>query len=221
MADAAGSRKSALRAAGPAPLALVFVLLLLPAAGPCRAAGGDGPAKRKKGKRRKKRRKGRSSANARDGGDGSVCFNGCSGHGVCREYHCNCADGYHGEDCAWTFVDDGGTTPRRERVGRHDSNDKKYDMTPPPAILSVGSMALTSSNFQQAMDDNPVVLVGFSSHSCTRCIAVEREYEMALPKLNELGVPFARVNTDAERRLIHEHAEFENIFPACNFCLWQ
>ena len=60
-----GSRKTALRAAGPAPLTLVFVLLLLllPPE-PRRAAGGDGPAKRKKGKRRKKRRRA-GSANAR------------------------------------------------------------------------------------------------------------------------------------------------------------
>lgn len=29
-----------------------------------------------------------------------VCFNGCSGHGDCRDYSCYCWTGYHGDDCS-------------------------------------------------------------------------------------------------------------------------
>jgi hypothetical protein len=32
--------------------------------------------------------------------DGSVCFNGCSGHGDCVDYSCHCWVGYHGDDCS-------------------------------------------------------------------------------------------------------------------------
>ena len=32
-------------------------------------------------------------------GDGTACYNDCSGHGVCVEYQCQCDVGFHGEDC--------------------------------------------------------------------------------------------------------------------------
>ena len=177
---------------------------------PASARGKSGVKTKKKKKKKKRKKKKKTPAS-----DGSVCFNGCSGHGVCREYHCTCADGYHGEDCSWTFTAGaGGTTPRRTRSNNDGNQDNDHAMEPPPAILSVGSIPpLTSRNFDQITQDTPVLLVGFSSESCTRCIAVEREYELALPKLNALGVPFARVNTDSERRLLQDHPEFENVFP--------
>mgnify|MGYP005999895655 CR=1 FL=1 len=31
--------------------------------------------------------------------DGSVCFNGCNGHGDCIDYSCHCHVGYTGDDC--------------------------------------------------------------------------------------------------------------------------
>ena len=31
--------------------------------------------------------------------DGSVCFNGCNGHGECIDYSCHCHIGYTGDDC--------------------------------------------------------------------------------------------------------------------------
>ena len=73
-------------------------------------------------------------------------------------------------------------------------------------------MALTSSNFQQTMDDNPVVLVGFSS---TLTAALRWAGKDGLPKLNELGV-ISRVNTDAERRLTMNTQSLK-IFSTCNF----
>jgi hypothetical protein len=216
-------------------LLLLLLLLALLMVAQARGGGGGGGARAKtKRKERRRRRRtkntksktrkknsaksAKSAENAKNHGDGSVCFNGCSGHGACREYHCACADGYHGEDCSWTFVagggGGGGATPRRARVG--DSSN--HDMIPPPAILSVGSVPpLTARSFRRATRDAPVLLVGFSSYSCTRCIAVEREYALALPKLDALGVPFARVNTDAERRLLRDRPEFENIFPPAIF----
>ena len=100
MADAAGSRKTALRAGwarAPNPGVRALALLLLPELQSRRRR----PGQREERKRRKKRRKGRSSANARDGGDGLSVLMAAQVM-ACAASITATAD-THGEDCAWTL----------------------------------------------------------------------------------------------------------------------
>ena len=46
---------------------------------------------------------------------------------------------------------------------------------------------------------HPVMLVGFSSRKCHKCISHEADYERASVALKALGVPFARANADKLR----------------------
>jgi thiol-disulfide isomerase/thioredoxin len=119
----------------------------------------------------------------------SYCYNGCSGHGTCRNYHCTCFVGFLGEDC-------------RIEIGKD----------PLPA-LSAGEIRLTSRNFTSFTRSNSFVLVGFSSHSCERCVTVEQEYLKLIPKIN---IPFARVDADKERGIVED---FPNLLlPALYLC---
>lgn len=120
--------------------------------------------------------------------DGSVCFNGCNGHGDCVDYSCHCWVGYLGDDCGTTFVSEG------QRV---------------VPILSAGHYNLTRKNFTSAVIKNKLILVGFSAHSCHRCIVVEPEYEKISDALMSLGIPFARADTDKMKSIALEHEASE------------
>ena len=128
--------------------------------------------------------------------DGTYCFNGCSGHGRCESYACICDAGYHGEDCRTTFSE----------VLEGDS------MLP---ILSVGSFNITSSNFSKVAKANPYMLIGVSSPDCHKCIQYETAYSKLLQYLDEVDVPFGRVNGATQRKFIKKHSITS--FPALLF----
>ena len=90
--------------------------------------------------------------------EGSICFNGCSGHGTCRDFMCTCEPGYHGDDC--------------------------------------GHFTVTGKNGPKARKKLPLVLVGFSSRSCHKCIAAETAYAAAAAELRRLKVPLLRADGD-------------------------
>lgn len=120
--------------------------------------------------------------------DGSVCFNNCNEHGDCVDYSCHCWPGYHGDDCASTFVTEG------QRV---------------VPILSAGHYNLTRKNFTSGVIKNKLILVGFSAYSCHRCIVVESEYEKITDALTLVGVPFARADVNQMKSIALEHEASE------------
>ena len=113
--------------------------------------------------------------------DGSVCYNGCSGHGTCVDYTCECFPGYHGEDCRTDFKD-------RDHL-----------------ILSAGDFNLRRANFTRETRRHDVMLVGFSSFACARCITAEPDYHRAAASLRGLGVAFGRVDVGKERVLAEDY----------------
>ena len=122
-----------------------------------------------------------SSASPPPSSDGSVCYNGCSGHGTCVDYTCECFPGYHGEDCRTDFTD-------RDHL-----------------ILSAGDFNLTRANFTRETRRHDVMLVGFSSFACARCITAEPDYHRAAASLRGLGVAFGRVDVGKERALAEDY----------------
>lgn len=121
--------------------------------------------------------------------DGSVCFNGCSGHGVCADYTCTCYHGFHGDDCSVTYL--------------------SGDLTNIVPILGAGHFNLTRKNFTQAVIKNKHMLVGFSSYNCHKCIVVEKEYEKTAQELLKLKIPFGRVDVDKLKSISSEHGAVE------------
>lgn len=106
--------------------------------------------------------------------DGSVCFNNCNGHGKCIDYSCHCYTGYHGDDCSTTFIIGDNVVP----------------------ILSIGDYNVTKKNFTTTLTKNKMVLVGFSSYNCHRCIQAEYEYLNISIALKTMKIPFVRADTD-------------------------
>lgn len=113
--------------------------------------------------------------------DGSVCFNSCNGHGSCLDYACSCYTGYHGDDCGVNFLTE-------------DQISGKDVIVP---ILGAGHFNLSRSNFTQTIQKNKLILVGFSSVSCHKCIRVEKEYERLAEALSLMDVPFARAEANS------------------------
>ena len=108
--------------------------------------------------------------------DGSVCFNNCSGHGKCVDYSCECFVSYFGDDCRYTFADDENGIP----------------------ILGAGHFNVTAKNYTAAVSKSAgsgLVLMGFSSTTCHKCIRTEPEYARISEELHERKIPFARADT--------------------------
>ena len=120
--------------------------------------------------------------------DGSICFNNCNGHGWCSDYTCTCQTGYHGDDCGINFLTD-------------DQISGKDAIVP---ILGAGHFNLTRGNFTQTIQKNKVILVGFSSASCHKCIRVENEYDSISESLRLLNIPFARAEASDVKSLAQE-----------------
>ena len=104
--------------------------------------------------------------------DGSVCFNNCSGHGTCLDYSCTCFTGYFGDDCRYTYADE-------------------QDIVP---ILTSGHFNITRKTFTKTINKHKLILVGFSSYTCHKCIMVEREYRDIALNLTQLNIPFGRAD---------------------------
>lgn len=119
--------------------------------------------------------------------DGSVCFNQCSGHGDCIDYSCHCHVGYLGDDCSTTFADEANLVP----------------------ILTAGHFNLTRKNFTQALAKHPLILVGFSSYSCHKCIAYEPTYLNVSRALAAMKIPFARADVDKLKSFAAEFGALE------------
>lgn len=112
--------------------------------------------------------------------DGSVCFNNCSGHGKCEDYSCTCYIGYSGDDCRISFL---------------DGLNQNESIVP---ILGAGHYNLTSrKDAKRQMDQSKLLLVGFSTPACHKCILVEQEYAALTLLLDALDPPvkFARFDT--------------------------
>lgn len=114
--------------------------------------------------------------------DGSVCFNNCNGHGDCVDYSCHCWPGYIGDDCGKTFADESNIVP----------------------ILTAGHFNLSRENFTQIISKHPLILVGFSSYSCHKCILPEPEYLKISESLKDLVVPFGRADVDKMKTIAIE-----------------
>ena len=59
-------------------------------------------------------------------------------------------------------------------IGKFDTRIVK-DGLPILPTLSVGSFNLTYSNYTSVVNSRKIIIVGFSSLSCTKCIAAENE----------------------------------------------
>ena len=108
-------------------------------------------------------------------GDGTSCYRGCSGHGECRQYMCHCHVGYHGEDCSIAYVDDG---------------------APVLPVLSAGHFNVTAKQHAQLVKSSrraksgaqSLLVLGYSSPACARCIVFEREYALLADDLKAMNV---------------------------------
>eukprot|EP01032_Pedospumella_encystans_P008406 gene8406-9984_t len=114
--------------------------------------------------------------------DGSVCFNNCNGHGECIDYSCHCFTGFIGDDCGTTFAD-------------------ANDIVP---ILSAGHFNITRKNFTQVVSKHKLILVGFSSYNCHKCIQIEPSYRNISNQLRELNIPFGRADADKMKSIVAE-----------------
>lgn len=90
-------------------------------------------------------------AAARAAPPADVCFNGCSGHGTCKDFMCSCAPGWHGDDCGFALTTGG-------------------DDVPP--VLGAGHFNVTAKNFSRLAKID-LAFVAFSSRSCHSCVAAE------------------------------------------------
>ncbi|RYH09855.1 hypothetical protein EON65_39880 [archaeon] len=123
----------------------------------------------------------------REAADGSVCFNDCNGHGECIDYSCFCHPGYLGDDCGTTFADESNIIP----------------------ILTAGHFNVTRKNITQTISKHPVLLIGFSSYSCHKCIAAEPVYEQVTEALAKRKIPFARADAEKLKSFAAEFGALE------------
>ena len=114
-----------------------------------------------------------SEAKLQEAADGSVCFDNCNGHGECVDYACICHQGYHGDSCSTSFAREG-----KEII----------------QILGAGHFNMTKKSFAQTLAKHKLIVVGFSSHDCHKCIAMENEYDAISKALLDLKIPFGRAN---------------------------
>ena len=129
-------------------------------------------------------------------GDAS-CINNCSGHGVCKKYTCECYTGYIGKSCDTRIVKDG---------------------LPILPTLSVGSFNLTYSNYTSVVNSRKIIIVGFSSLSCTKCIAAENEYYKLFHYfLNLEKIDLARINVDDNKFITQQYPTFQ--VPHVKICI--
>ena len=119
-----------------------------------------------------------------------------SGHGTCESFICTCFVGYFGDDCRHTFAAGGSGAGADGGAGG-----------PIIPILGAGDYNLTAKNFTKATKRARVMVVGFSSPKCHKCIAHERAYADAARRLKALGVPFARADADALRGELRAFSE--------------
>ncbi len=109
-------------------------------------------------------------------GDGTACYKGCSGHGECRQYMCHCDTGFHGEDCSIAYVDDGAPALPVLSAGHFNATKKSHRQW----IKRTQSLTMGGAP--------PLVLFGYSSVTCARCVVFEREYELLTRGLTSRGV---------------------------------
>ncbi|KAJ1432618.1 hypothetical protein B484DRAFT_313858, partial [Ochromonadaceae sp. CCMP2298] len=112
----------------------------------------------------------------------SVCFNNCNGHGHCVDYSCQCFVGYLGDACDTTFAEEGDIVP----------------------ILTAGHFNITRKNFTQTVSQHKLMIVGFSSYSCYKCISVEPAYRNLSLALTQRNIPFARGDADRMKSIAAE-----------------
>jgi hypothetical protein len=125
-----------------------------------------------------------------------VCINNCTGHGSCLNFVCDCFIGYFGDDCRLSFAPNSKSKPQGE------SETNGGDEIIP--ILGAGHYNLTTKNFTKIVDKTPIMVVGFSSVKCHKCIIYEPEYAKAAIELKKLGVPFARANGENFRNVLKD-----------------
>ena len=118
----------------------------------------------------------------------TTCMNNCSGHGQCREYTCTCYPGYIGLGCGTRLVQD------------------DLDIYP---TLTVGSYNLTDQNYTSIVNKKKMIVIGFSSLSCIRCITAENEYyNLFKYYLMVNKIDFARVNVDDNQFIVSQYHPF-------------
>ena len=76
--------------------------------------------------------------------------------------------------------------------------------------LSVGSFNLTYSNYTSVVNSRKIIIVGFSSLSCTKCIAAENEYYKLFHYfLNLEKIDLARINVDDNKFITQQYPTFQ------------
>ena len=123
-----------------------------------------------------------------------IFLNGCTGHGHCNDFVCECFDRYHGEDCRHTFARPAGAEPLGGGGGGSEGAGR---------ILPIGTAGhcnLTAKNFSRVVGREKLLVVVFSSKQCHKCIVYEPAYAAAAAALREtLNVSLARADADKFR----------------------
>eukprot|EP00639_Heterosigma_akashiwo_P025512 CAMPEP_0194688872 /NCGR_PEP_ID=MMETSP0295-20121207/17219_1 /TAXON_ID=39354 /ORGANISM="Heterosigma akashiwo, Strain CCMP2393" /LENGTH=169 /DNA_ID=CAMNT_0039577695 /DNA_START=64 /DNA_END=571 /DNA_ORIENTATION=- len=66
-------------------------------------------------------------------------------------------------------------------------------------------IVLDQNNFQQTINDHPLIMVEFYAPWCGHCKALEPKYEEAAKILKEDGIPLAKVDATVNEDLYWEH----------------
>ena len=70
--------------------------------------------------------------------------------------------------------------------------------------MNAGHFNLTRKNFTQEVNKNKLILVGFSSYRCHKCIMSETAYDSVAESMHELDIPFARADAPSLKGIVAE-----------------
>ena len=107
--------------------------------------------------------------------DDSVCFNNCNDHGQCIDYTCYCEPGYHGDACEMTYAINDGEGLVPILTAGHFNITSKAQLN---NILRTKSISRDLYvDLEEEVMGISLLIIGFSSIQCHRCIVSERDYK--------------------------------------------